>query len=316
MRVARSTSAALRKEQPSAPLTYAAAVSTLINPSDRHPPETLAGASFERRATMSRAQLLRSLILLVAGAMPVLSIPLAVMGVISMTEEALFLVIPLAILTMVLMAHGSPESVWALKGLIAGLVAVSAYDAMRIPMIIAGVWPDFIPHLGGWVLGIDRGDLFIGYLWRYLGDGGGIGMAFFVFCRLVAAVRPSLITAQPMLLSIGYGIFIWFGLCATVVVIPNGSNMLFAMSPVNFTLSLVGHLIYGAVLGLFLAKAVPHLSIESTSRKSGVVGTDNPWCSSCGTHGRELNTQPMPIGEEFHGRVPRWIKTGPNRLHG
>lgn len=229
---------------------------------------------------MSRTQLLQSMTLIAAGAMPVLSIPLAVMGVSSMTTQALYLVIPLSLLTVGLILQDSPESAWAFKGLVAGLAAVTAYDAVRIPMVLTDVWPDFIPHLGGWVLGTEQDNLFVGYLWRYLGDGGGIGMAFFVFCGMVASVRPSWITAQPMLLSIGYGIFIWSGLCATVVLIPNGSKMLFAMSPMNFFLSLLGHLIYGAVLGLFLSRMIhPALgpaSATSTSRHEGRYPLSSP----------------------------------------
>lgn len=222
---------------------------------------------------MSRMQILRSMILIAAGTMPVLSIPLEVMGALSMTTEALYLVIPLLLLTVTLIMQGSPESAWAFKGLIAGLAAVAAYDAVRIPMVLSGIWPDFIPHLGGWILGTGQDNLFVGYLWRYLGDGGGIGMAFFVFCRMVASVRPSWITAQPILLSIGYGIFIWSGLCATVVLIPNGSKMLFVMSPMSFSLSLLGHLIYGAVLGLFLSRMIhPVLGPASATSASRLGG--------------------------------------------
>jgi hypothetical protein len=205
---------------------------------------------------VSKEQLLRSTVLILAGAMPVMSIPLYVMGATSMPVQALYLVIPLALLTAALMVRGSAESRWALKGLIAGLAAVTAYDAVRMPMVVAGIWPDFIPRLGGWVVGSDGDQALVGYLWRYFGDGGGIGMAFFVFCGVVASVRPSLITARPVLLSVGYGIFIWCGLATTVVILPQGSEMLFPMSPASFFLSLLGHLIYGAVLGLFLQRAV------------------------------------------------------------
>lgn len=220
---------------------------------------------------MSKTQLFRSVVLIAAGAMPVLSIPLFVMGVMSMTTAALFLVIPLSLLAAALIVKGSPESAWALKGLIAGVVAVAAYDVARMPMVFTGVWPDFIPRLGGWVLGISQDHLFVGYLWRYLGDGGGIGLAFFVFCRAVASVRPSLITARPMLLSIGYGVFIWGGLCATVTFIPHGSEMLFPMNSISFCLTLVGHLIYGSVLGFFLSRTVAHPLIGVASGKSGAM---------------------------------------------
>jgi hypothetical protein len=224
---------------------------------------------------MSYTRLFRIVTLIAAGAMPVLPIPLSVMGVMSMTEFALFLVMPLSLVAVALMVQGSPESRCALQGLIAGLAAVTTYDAVRIPMVLTDVWPDFIPDLGGWVLGTEQSDLLVGYLWRYLGDGGGIGMAFFVFCNVVTSFRPSLIAARPILLSIGYGVFIWSGLCATVVLVPNGSEMLFPMSPANFSFSLLGHLIYGGVLGLFLSGRVAHPVVGAASMNTDVtVGTN------------------------------------------
>jgi hypothetical protein len=190
--------------------------------------------------------------LMAAAAVPVLAIPLYVFGLLSMTSAALFVVIPLHIIATVLMARRTPEGIWAGRGLIAGLVAVTAYDALRIPLVITGIWPDFIPRMGGWVVGSGHSNLFVGYLWRYLGDGGGIGQAYFVFCAVLLVVRPSLVTRRPVLLSIGYGVFIWAGLIFTVGVAPRGQTMMFALTPATLSLSLLGHLIYGSVLGLFL----------------------------------------------------------------
>jgi hypothetical protein len=185
-----------------------------------------------------------------------------------MTIAALFLVAPLALLAAALMLHGSPEAVWARKGLVAGLAAVTAYDALRIPVSFTGLWSDFIPRLGGWVIGTNDDQLLVGYLWRYIGDGGGIGMAFFVFCGVVASVRPSLITTHPMLLSLGYGVFIWLGLVLTVVLTPHGAEMLFPMTQAKFFLSLLGHLVYSAVLGAFLPKAMAPLTTPAVPQKS------------------------------------------------
>ncbi|MEU0425228.1 hypothetical protein ABZ235_16750 [Streptomyces canus] len=222
------------------------------------------------------ARIALSLFLIAAGAMPVLSIPLAVSGLLPMHAEALFLVAPMSLLAGALRTRNSPEAAWALKGLIAGLVAVTAYDAMRIPMLLAGAWPDFIPRLGGWVLGTGGTHLLTGYLWRYLGDGGGIGLAFFVFCRMVASVRPSLISTHPILLSIGYGVFIWSGLLGTVAVIPHGAAMLFPLSPVSFFLSLLGHLIYGGVLGLFLSRTVARTTTGAAPQPAAMGAASQP----------------------------------------
>ena len=41
---------------------------------------------------------------------------------------------------------------------------------------------DFIPVMGSWVTGEPdtAGSAAVGYVWRYIGDGGGLGVAFFV----------------------------------------------------------------------------------------------------------------------------------------
>jgi hypothetical protein len=195
-------------------------------------------------------------LLMIAGAMPVSSIPLYILGWLPMTYAAMFFVIPLTLLTAGMIAHRSPEAVWAARGVGAGLVAVAAYDAVRMPLVWANIWPDFIPKLGGWITGTQQDNALVGYTWRYLGDGAGIGLSFFVFCGVVVAIRPSLVTARPVLLSVGYGIFVWGGLLATVVLPARGQEMLFRLTPASFGLSLLGHLIYGSVLGLALRRIV------------------------------------------------------------
>jgi hypothetical protein len=197
-------------------------------------------------------------LLMLAGAMPVSSIPLFVMGWVSMTSAALFMVLPSALVGLVLVAHGSREGLWALRGFLAGLVAVSAYDAVRMPLVWLNIWPDFIPRLGGWITGAGGRDALVGYTWRYLGDGGGIALAYFVFCSVVLMVRPGLVAARPVLLSVGYGVFVWSGLIATVALPARGEELLFALTPASFLLSLLGHLIYGSVLGLFLRHHLGH----------------------------------------------------------
>lgn len=191
-------------------------------------------------------------VLLLAGAMPVSSIPLFVLGWLSMTDAAVFCVAPLALAAVVIMAGRSREAHWALRGAAAGLVAVLAYDGLRLPLVWTNVWPDFIPRLGGWVTGGAGPDAGVGYVWRYLGDGAGIGLAYFVFCSVVLLLRPALVTARPVLLSVGYGVFIWTGLLATVALPARGETLLFRLTPATVLLSLAGHLIYGTVLGLFL----------------------------------------------------------------
>ncbi|MFD8147060.1 hypothetical protein [Streptomyces sp. NPDC059708] len=124
-----------------------------------------------------------------------------------------------------------------------GLIAVTAYDMLRLPVIRLCGWPDFIPRLGQWVTGADRPDAAVGYLWRYIGDGGGIGMAFSLFC-LVVGVRRGLVP-----LGLAYGVFIWSGLICTLLLVPHAQLLLFRLTPATLAVSLAGHLVYGSTLG-------------------------------------------------------------------
>jgi len=192
-------------------------------------------------------------LLMLAGAAPVSSIPIYILGWVPMTYLALCFVVPLALVAVGMMARRSPEGVWAARGAGAGLVAVSAYDAVRLPLVWLNIWPDFIPRLGGWIVGDFNTHIWwLGYTWRYLGDGAGIGLSYFVFVAAAMAVRPVLVVRFPFAVSIGYGVFVWTGLLATVELLARGQDMLFHVNPINFSLSLLGHLIYGSVLGLYL----------------------------------------------------------------
>ena len=193
---------------------------------------------------------------MLAGAAPVSAIPLFVLGWVRLEDAALFGVIPLAVIAIALLVRRSPQATWAARGWVAGVLAVFAYDAVRMPLVWTHVWPDFIPRLGGWVTGDGGKDAVVGYAWRWIGDGGGIGLAFFVFIGLVLSIRPRLVTARPVLISVGYGVFVWTGLMATVILPARGEALLFAITPASVALSLLGHLVYGSVLGLCLRAVI------------------------------------------------------------
>ena len=198
----------------------------------------------------------RAPILLATGALPVSSIPLHVSGLLDLRHLAVFVVVPSIVLVALVLSRRTPETRWARRGLVAGLVAVAAYDCLRLPLVLLGVMPDFIPRLGGWVSGQPGGNALLGYLWRYAGDGGGIGMAYFTFCGAMRSLRPALVDTHPLALSTTYGVTIWLGLLITVVALPRGQEMIFAVTPDRLAATLAGHLLYGLVLGLFLRASV------------------------------------------------------------
>jgi len=132
----------------------------------------------------------------------------------------------------------------ALTGFLIGLIACFFYDSMRFVFIQLGIWGDFIPNIGMWLLHTNKPDVLIGYLWRYIGDGGFMGMAFTVVYR---ALKPRL---DVRLAALAFGLAIWLCLIVTVLIAPHGAQMLFALTPITFTLSLLGHIIYGMTIGL------------------------------------------------------------------
>ncbi|WP_413102389.1 hypothetical protein [Streptomyces sp. Inha503] len=230
-------------------------------------PETRRPVSLPRSLPQrEKTNWIRVGVLMAAGALPVLAIPLYILGVLPMSWAAL-LVIPLMAAKAVLIKRGSSEGRWAGQGMVAGLVAVTAYDGLRLPMAyLSGLWPDFIPRLGGWITETHSGNVPVGYLWRYIGDGGGIAVAFFVFCGALMNIWPSLVCRRPVTLAVGYGVFIWLGLIATVVLLPRGEEFLFVPTAPILVLSLLGHLIYGAVLGVFLSRSVRHMDMAKHAK--------------------------------------------------
>ena len=182
----------------------------------------------------------------VVGFAPITALAIAIIGWLPLDVSALLLVVPAT-------ALGTAVAIWfpaygklALKGLAIGVLAVFLYDCMRVPFILAGVWGDFIPKIGMWLLHTSHPNWLVGYLWRYLGDGGYMGMAFTVaYC----ALQPRVGSRAA---AVGFGLAIWLCLLATLRLTSAGQEQLFSLTPVTGSLSLLGHLIYGAAIGVLL----------------------------------------------------------------
>jgi hypothetical protein len=186
------------------------------------------------------------------GFSPIAALALAIAEVCRLTVSA-SLLIGLALLLAVFLVRRFPSARGpALEGFCAGLLAVLGYDIARWLTIAAGWWGDFIPSIGGWLLGTQQPDVIIGYTYRWLGDGGGMGMAFVVAVRLLA---PALGPQCRFALGVAYGVAIWWCLIATLIISPDGQQLLFPLTPTTLALSLGGHLIYGGLLGAWTARS-------------------------------------------------------------
>jgi hypothetical protein len=192
--------------------------------------------------------LVRLFLYLAVASIPVLAISTHVLGWVSLHTIEIYLLAPLlvALAALVLVRPDRSDKV-VLAGFLWGLLACAGYDAFRLPTIYGlHWWGDFFGSVGGWAVGSESNYL-VGYLWRYIGDGGGIAIAFFA---VAATLRiGSWSRWQVLAFGVSYGVFpVWSGLILTDLFAPPGRE-LFSLSLTTLTVSLVGHLIYGLILG-------------------------------------------------------------------
>jgi hypothetical protein len=181
-----------------------------------------------------------------AGFGPIAALALFIVGVAPLPVTALAVILPLSVLAL---WFGLRNPAWghvALKGLLIGLAGVTTYDLFRMPLVHIGLWPDFIPRIGSWLLLSNTPNAAVGYAYRYLGDGAGMGMAFVTAYSLLRTKVPAIVAATA------FGIVIWLCLIATLIVAPHGQELMFRITPTSLTLSLIGHIIYGVTIGFLV----------------------------------------------------------------
>ena len=191
---------------------------------------------------------------LVLAALPLLSITAHVAGLIPMHVSAGLIVIPTALVLLVLgIFVPMPEDRLVLEGLRWGILATAVYDVFRLDTVaFLGWWGDFIPTMGTWLIDVDPSSRVLGgvagYVWRYAGDGGGLGVVFLVGAAATGLRRlgGTVTVAAAVLFAVGPT---WGGLMVTVL-LPRGQQLMFPLTPTTVTLSLIGHVIFGIVLGL------------------------------------------------------------------
>lgn len=184
---------------------------------------------------------LPALLFVAVGFAPIGSLFFALMGWVPLHLGAKIVVLPAVALAL---WAGFRYRSWgqrALLGFLAGVVATGAYDVLRLGLMWAGLWGDFIPAIGRMALLDHHAHPFWGYLWRFIGNGGGMGMAF--------AMLPWL----GLRAGIAYGTAICGCLFLTLLIAPLAPQELFVLSPLTAAGALGGHIVYGAVLGWLTA---------------------------------------------------------------
>ncbi|WP_437738280.1 hypothetical protein [Sorangium sp. So ce1335] len=134
----------------------------------------------------------------------------------------------------------------AAKGYLISLAGVLLYDAERAPWMLTGAWSDFVPRIGAFLLDREQEHAALGYAWRWLGNGGGMGITFVMVYPLLSRRRNVVHSALV------YGVFIWLCMIVTLLVAPRGEEMLFELTPKTLAFSLLGHLVFGGTIGALM----------------------------------------------------------------
>lgn len=197
---------------------------------------------------------------LTLAGLPLLAISAHVFGLLPMHLAAALVVLPLTVATGLLVLFDPlAEERIVLRGAVWGAFATAVYDVFRLDTVyLLGWWGDFIPTMGTWVVGAGPDEVAVGavagYLWRYAGDGPGIGAVFFVLVAATGLRRLG--RARLVGVAVAFAVFpVWAGLIATVGIAPGGQQQMFPLTATTVPLSLIGHLIFGVVLGLGCARA-------------------------------------------------------------
>jgi hypothetical protein len=181
---------------------------------------------------------------LVLASTPLLAISAEVFGVVSLrTVRSVFLLPLLGILAVLVVFKPNRIDRTAFAGFTWGLVACAGYDAFRLPSVYGfHLWGDFFGRIGGWATGTSS-DYLAGYLWRYLGDGAGIGVVVFILAAALGAA--SWPRRRAVGLTVAFAVCpVWAGLVLTDGLAPAG-RALFPLNATTLVLSLAGHLVSG-----------------------------------------------------------------------
>jgi hypothetical protein len=197
------------------------------------------------RMLLSNPSVLPRVFYLAFGFAAITSLGAALAGLVPLPYLFHFAVIP-AYAIMALIGLRYPA--WgkrALLGLLAGMIATGVYDILRIGLMFAGLWGDPIPSIGRLATGDPTIPWYWGYVWRFIGNGGGMGIAF------------AMLPWRGVKLGIAYGTAVCLGLVALLYFFPISQLHFFALTPPTAAGGMAGHWVYGAVLGWLTARWLP-----------------------------------------------------------
>jgi hypothetical protein len=173
------------------------------------------------------------------GSAPILMLSTAYAGFVPLRTLLIFVVVP---------AYGAIIALgWllpnvgrrAVTGFLAGIVAVLVYDLTRLALSYSQGGGDPIPHIGTMIFGDGTG-WWVGYAWRTLGNGAGMGVIFTMLC-------PKKWWGPK--LGLVYASMIGLGMLGFLSLFPVAQTKLFPVNWQTMVNSSLGHATYGLMLG-------------------------------------------------------------------
>jgi hypothetical protein len=244
------------------------------------------------RVLLSNPSLFPRLLYLAFGFAAITSLGVALAGAVPLPYGFRYAVIP-AFTIMLLLGLRYPA--WgkrALIGLVAGMIATGIYDILRLGLMLAGLWGDPIPSIGQLALDDPNAEWYWGYVWRFVGNGGGMGLAF------------AMLPWRGVKLGIAYGSAICTGLVVLLYFWPVSQEHFFALTPATAAGGMAGHWVYGAVLGWLTARWLPPVGRRRRPRRDR---RDRDDATRAGTGSRAATVlvavpDEAPVGG--HGALP------------
>lgn len=136
----------------------------------------------------------------------------------------------------------------AAVGFTAGIVATLIYDVVRLALTFALGLPDPIPHIGLMLLGPDvyfGGEWWwVGYLWRFFGNGAGMGIVYAMLSNWWFSLKGGFIFGE----IVGTGMFL------LLLLLPVSQLHLFVLNGIVAINGILGHWAYGMSLGWIFKK--------------------------------------------------------------
>jgi hypothetical protein len=239
-------------------------------PGPRQDPEGTRLSRTARHAAAEDAKLLAALRLLFSnpsfyprvlylalGFTAITALGVALAGSLPLPYGFRFAVVPAVAVLVLLSARHPAWGKRALLGLVAGMIATGIYDLLRLGLVWAGLWGDPIPGIGRMALADPNADPVWGYMWRFVGNGGGMGLAF------------AMLPWRGVRLGVAYGSAICLGLLGLLAFWPESQLHFFPLNPVTAGGAMAGHWVYGAVLGGLTARWLPPVGKRRRRRRSG-----------------------------------------------